>query len=237
MIDKTFSSVEEAISDIQDGATIMIGGFGGAGTPVNLVSALAERGVTELTLICNSFNNFLPMTDATHAGKIKKAYLSYPLYPYGDREPPAFCKLAQAGDIEVEVVPQGTLTERIRAGGAGIAAFYLRVGLGTIVAEGKETQVFDGQEYLMERALKADFALIKAHQADRWGNLTYRLAARNFNPVMATAATVTIAEVDEVVDLGTINPEAVVTPGIHVDRVVKVEKKVAVFSRRLPGGN
>lgn len=221
MLNKIVDTVDEAIADIGDGASIMVGGFSVAGTPHNLVAAVSRKGVKNITLIGNAFSQFLASTDALG---VKKVICTVPL-------PHAFAwgtspvdQGIREGRIEVELNPQGTFVERIRAGGAGILGFYTPVGVGTIIAEGKEQRVFNGVECLLELPLKADFALIKADKADRFGNLVYRMAQRNFNPLMATAAKTTIVEVDEIVPLGSLSPEVVDTPGIYVRRVVKVPK-------------
>ena len=223
-MDKVLASPEEAVADIQDGSTIMFGGFGVAGIPFTLIKALYERGVKGITAITNSPGGRLEDFDLSVLFKkrqISKVVASYPVYA---GKVNAFEELYQKGGVELEVVPQGTFAERIRAGGAGIPGFYTPTGVGTVAEEGKEKRNFNGREYLLELALKADFALIKAHKADRLGNLIYRMTARNFNPVMATAAAITIAEVDEIIEVGGLDPESVVTPGIYVDRIIKGEK-------------
>jgi len=216
------STAREAVSDVHDGATVMIGGFGVIqGWPASLVRALRERGSRDLTLICNTpgVGPTSPQQLAEN-GQIAKLVASYAAYP---TQPTVIEAGIKAGDIEFELVPQGTLIERVRAGGAGLAAFYTPTGVGTQVAEGKELREFDGQPFVLETGLRADFALVRAARADRAGNLIYRGAGRNFNPVIATAARVTIAEVDEVVEPGALDPEAIVTPGVFVDRVVCCE--------------
>jgi len=223
-MDKVLESPEEAVSDIQDGSAIMFGGFGVAGIPFTLIKALYERGTKSITAITNSPGGRLEDFDLSILFKkrqISKVIASYPVYA---GKVNAFEELYERGEVELELVPQGTFAERIRAGGAGIPGFYTPTGVGTVAEEDKEKRSFNGREYLLELALKADFALIKAHKADRMGNLTYRMTARNFNPVMATAATITIAEVDEIVEVGELDPESVVTPGIYVDRIIKGEK-------------
>lgn len=228
-MNKIFSSPEEAIADVADGSSIMFGGFGVCGVPFTLIRALYEKGTKDITAITNSPGGRIENHDVSilfQRGQVKKVIASYPVYA---GKFSMFEQKYLAGEVELEMVPQGTFVERIRAGGAGIAGFYTPAGAGTVAAEGKEKRLFDGTEYLFEVALKADFALIKAHKADRLGNLTYRMTARNFNPVMATAASVTIAEVDEIVEVGELDPEAVVTPGIFVDRVVKGEKYEVEF--------
>jgi 3-oxoacid CoA-transferase subunit A len=223
-MDKVISSPEEAVADIVDGSTIMFGGFGVGGIPFTLIKALYEKGTKGITAITNSPGGRLEDFDLSvlfRKRQISKVIASYPVY---SGKVNAFEELYLKGEVELELVPQGTLAERIRAGGAGIPGFYTPTGVGTIAEEGKEKRTFDGREHLLELALRADFALIKAHRADKMGNLTYRMTARNFNPVMATAAAITIAEVDEIVEVGELDPESVVTPGIYVDRVIKGEK-------------
>ncbi len=223
-MNKVFSSPEEAVADIADGSTIMFGGFGVTGIPFTLIRALCKKGTKNITAVSNSPGGRLEDSDLSilfRNRQIKKMVASYPVY--ADKVS-VFEQQYLKGEVELEMVPQGTLAERIRAGGAGTAGFYTPTGVGTIVAEGKEKRTFDGKEYLLELALRADFALIKAHKADRMGNLTYRMSARNFNPVMATAARVTIAEVDEIVEVGELDPETIITPGIFVERIVKGEK-------------
>jgi 3-oxoacid CoA-transferase subunit A len=223
-MDKVLVSPEEAVKDIQDGSTIMFGGFGVAGIPFTLVKALYEKGTKGITAITNSPGGRLEDFDLSilfRRRQISKVIASYLVYT---GKVNAFEELYQKGEVELELVPQGTFAERIRAGGAGIPAFYTPTGVGTVAGEGKEKRTFGGREYLLEHALRADFALIKAHRADGMGNLTYRMTARNFNPVMATAADVTIAEVDEIVEVGELDPESVVTPGIYVSRIIRGEK-------------
>lgn len=224
MMNKVVSSPEEAVADIPDGSTIMFGGFGMTGIPFTLLQALYKKGTKNITAISNSPGGRLEDLDLSilfRHGQIKKVIASYPVYA---GKVNLFEQQYLKGEVELEMVPQGTFAERIRAGGAGIAGFYTPTGVGTIVAEGKEKRTFDGEEYLLELALKADFALIKAHKADSRGNLTYHMTARNFNPLMAMAAKVTIAEVDEIVEVGELDPEVIVTPGIFVDRIVKGKK-------------
>ncbi|HEY42087.1 MAG TPA: CoA transferase subunit A [Dehalococcoidia bacterium] len=223
-MDKVLVSPQEAVKDIQDGSTIMFGGFGVAGIPFALIKALYEKGTKGITAITNSPGGRLEDFDLSilfRKRQISKVIASYPVYAGKIN---AFEELYQKSEVELEVVPQGTFAERIRAGGAGIPGFYTPTGVGAVAGEGKEKRIFDDREYLLERALRADFALIKAYKADRMGNLIYRMTARNFNPVMATAAAVTIAEVDEIVEVGELDPESVVTPGIYVSRIVKGEK-------------
>ena len=218
-MDKTISSLAEAVSQIGDGATIMIGGFGGAGAPIELIHALIDHGPKDLTVINNNAGNGrIGIAAMIDAGLVRKMVCSFPR----SSDPRAFTDTYLAGKIELELVPQGTLAERIRAGGAGIPAFFTPTAFGTELAEGKPIGEFDGRSFVQERWLKADFALVKAELGDRHGNLTYRLAGRNFNPLMCMAATTTIAQVSRIVELGGIDPEQVITPGIFVDRVVEV---------------
>jgi 3-oxoacid CoA-transferase subunit A len=223
-LNKVFASVEEAIADITDGVTLMLGGFGLCGIPENLIAALVGKGLRNLHTISNNMGvDGFGMGRMLEAGMIASHIGSY----VGENK--LLEELVIAGKLKVTLVPQGTLAERIRAGGAGIPAFFTPTGAGTIVAEGKEVREFHGRPYVMEEALTADFALIKAWKGDRLGNLVYRKTARNFNPVMATAARCTIAEVEELVEAGEIDPELVVTPGVYVKRVVKG----AVFEKRI----
>lgn len=219
MIDKTCSTVEDAVAPLRDGATVMIGGFGLAGMPSALIDALIAHGARELTIVNNNAGNGeTGLAALLKARRVRKIICSFPR----QTDSYVFDALYRAGDIELELVPQGNLAERIRAAGAGIGGFYTPTGYGTRLAEGKETREIDGRQYVFETPLKADFALIKAHRADRWGNLVYRKTARNFGPIMASAAATTIVQVDQIVGLGEIDPETVVTPGIFVDRVVAV---------------
>jgi 3-oxoacid CoA-transferase subunit A len=205
-----------AIQDIQDGATIMMGGFGLCGVPENLIAALAEKAAKDLTIISNNAGiDGFGIGVLLERRQVKKMISTY----VGENH--LFERLAISGELEVELVPQGTFAERIRAGGAGIPGFYTPTGFGTLVERGKETREFDGRAYVLERALHADFAFVKAWKGDRWGNLVYRKTARNFNPVMATAADVSIAEVEEIVALGALEPDSVHTPAIYVNRIVK----------------
>ena len=223
-MNKVFDTIDEAIGDVFDGASIMIGGFGDAGLPTNLIVALHRKGTGNITVISNNAGRAANVYDLNllfKANQVRKLVAAFPVPPGG---PTAFAQRYLAGEVELELVPQGTLAERIRAGGAGIGAFYTRTGVGTVVAEGKEKMVIGGKEYLLELPLRADFAFIKAYKGDRMGNLIYRMTARNFNPIMATAANVTIAEIEELVQVGELDPEAIVTPGIFVDRVVVVPR-------------
>lgn len=218
MINKIVASVEAAVEGIRDGSTVMIGGFG-VGQPFQLIEALTEQGATDLTLVANNAGiGRAGLARLLDLGRVRKMICSYPR----TADPIVFDTLYKAGRIELELVPQGTLAERIRAAGAGIPGFYTATGYGTKLAEGKETREFDGRHYVFERALHADVALIEAWQGDRWGNLTYREAGRNFNPVMATAAKLTIAQVHHTVELGTLEPNSVVSAGIFVDRIVHI---------------
>ena len=217
MIQKIIPCAAEAVRDIPNGATVLVSGFGDAGLPIYLLDALAEHGAKDLTIISNNAGNSgIGISKLIGLGQVRKMVCSFPRQP----ESGAFDDLYRAGKIELELVPQGTLAERIRAGGAGIGGFYTPTGYGTELAKGKDTRVIDGVNHIYEEAIKADYALIKAHKGDRWGNLTYHATGRNFGPVMATAARCTIAQVNEVVELGDLHPEVIVTPGIFVKRVV-----------------
>lgn len=212
-------SADEAVAGIEDGATVLIGGFGLAGMPVELIDALLRQGATDLTAVSNNAGNGDTGLAALLAkGRVRKVVCSFPR----QSDSWVFDGLYRAGRIELELVPQGNLAERIRAAGAGIGAFFCPTGVGTPLAEGKETRVIDGRTYVLEHPIKGDVALVKAHRADRMGNLFYRKTARNFGPVMATAARLTVAQVSEVVEPGGIDPEVVITPGIYVDRIVAV---------------
>ena len=218
-MDKTIGSLADAVAGINDGTTVMIGGFGGSGAPIELIHALIDKGSKNLTVINNNAGNgSIGIAAMIEAGMVRKMICSFPR----SSDPRAFTEKYMAGDIELELVPQGTLAERIRAGGAGIPAFYTPTAYGTELAEGKAVAEFDGRPYVQERWLKADFALIKAHLGDKHGNLTYRMAARNFNPLMCMAAAKTIVQVSQIVPLGGIEPENVITPGIFVDSLVEV---------------
>ena len=215
-MNKVFASADEAIADIKDGATIMVGGFGLCGIPENLIRALVKKGVKELNTISNNVGvDEFGLGLMLYAGQIRSHKGSY----VGENK--LLEEMVLTGKINLELIPQGTFAERIRAGGAGIPAFFTPAGFGTVVAEGKETREFDGRPYVMEHALKADFALIKAWKGDRWGNLAYRKTARNFNPMMATAAKVTIAEVEHLVEPGEIDPDLVHTPSVYVKRIIQ----------------
>ena len=219
MINKVVTSVKEAISDIYDGATIMIGGFGEAGSPIELIHALIDHGAKGLTVVSNNTGSGHIGLAALISHQVRKMICSFPR----TANSMVFPELYRKGQIELELVPQGTLAERIRAGGAGIPAFYTPTALNTKLSEGKEIRNINGREYLLEYAIKADFALVKSESADRYGNLTYHATARNFGPIMCTASRVAIVQTRSIVDLGTINPESVITPGIYVQRVVEVK--------------
>lgn len=219
MINKHISSVKAAVADIFDGATVMIGGFGEAGSPIELIHALIDQGAKNLTVVNNNTGSgHVGLAALIESGQVGKMICSFPRTANST----VFPDLYRAGKIELELVPQGTLAERIRAGGAGVPAFYTATSVGTPLAEGKEHREFDQRHYVLERGLKADFALIKAQQADRYGNLTYSKTARNFSPIMAMAAATTIVQTSEQVSAGDINPEHVITPGIFVNRIVSV---------------
>lgn len=217
MIDKTHPSIASAVAGITDGSTLMVGGFGTAGMPSALIDGLIALAPRDLTIISNNAGNGdTGLAALLQAGCVRKVICSFPR----QSDSYVFDALYRAGKIELEVVPQGNLAERIRAAGSGIGAFYSPTGYGTLLAEGKETREIDGRQYVLEMPLHADFALIKAHHGDRWGNLTYRKAARNFGPIMAMAAKTAIVQVDRIVELGELDPEHIVTPGIFVQRVV-----------------
>jgi 3-oxoadipate CoA-transferase alpha subunit len=218
MIDKTFESLERAVADVHDGATVMIGGFGNAGMPAALIDALIAQGARELTIVNNNAGNGdTGLAALLAARRVRKIICSFPRQADSHH----FDALYRAGEIELELTPQGNLAERIRAAGAGIGGFFTPTGYGTLLAEGKETRLIDGRHYVFETPIHADFALIKALRGDRWGNLVYRKTARNFGPIMAMAAKTTIAQVVDIVPLGELDPEVIVTPGIFVQRVVK----------------
>ena len=221
MINKLFPSAEAALADVHDGATVMIGGFGTAGLPSELIDALIERGSRELTIVNNNAGNGeTGLAALLAARRVRKIICSFPRQADSHH----FDALYRAGEIELELVPQGNLAERIRAAGAGIGGFFTPTGYGTDLAKGKETREIDGKMHVLEAPIRADFALIKAERGDRWGNLTYRMTARNFGPIMATAANVTVATVHEAVALGELDPEAIVTPGLFVQRIVAVAR-------------
>ena len=223
MINKIAGSPAAALADVHDGATVMIGGFGTAGLPNELIDALIAHGCRDLTIVNNNAGNGDTGLAALLAAKrVRKIICSFPRQADSHH----FDRLYRAGQIELELVPQGNLAERIRAAGAGIGGFFTPTGYGTDLAKGKETRVIDGRGYVLEAPIHADFALIKAERGDRWGNLTYRMTARNFGPIMAMAARVAVASVHEVVELGELDPEAVVTPGLFVQRVVRIERAI-----------
>jgi len=236
MINKLVGSVRDAVADIFDGATVMIGGFGEAGSPIELVHALIDQGARNLTVVSNN-------TGSGHVGlaalienrQVRKMICSFPR----SANSRVFPELYRNGEIELELVPQGTLAERIRAGGAGIPAFYTPASVNTPLAEGKETRMFDGKAYVLEYGIRADFSLVKCRRADRYGNLTYNKTARNFGPIMCTAADITIVQAGMIAEPGAIDPEVVVTPGIFVQRVVHVshpahESQLVAENRRYP---
>jgi 3-oxoadipate CoA-transferase alpha subunit len=228
MINKIVPSATAAVADIHDGATVMIGGFGTAGMPSELIDALIDRGARDLTIVNNNAGNGdIGLAALLKAKRVRKIVCSFPRQV----DSHVFDALYRAGEIELELVPQGNLAERIRAAGAGIGAFFTPTGYGTLLAEGKETREIDGKHYVLEYPIRADFALIKALRGDRWGNLVYRKTARNFGPIMAAAAKCAIAQVREIVNLGDLDPEAVVTPGIYVRRVVEVPAAVKVVAQ------
>ena len=226
-MNKVVRDAREAVADIPDGATIMMGGFGLCGIPENLVAAIRDKGVRNLTVISNNAG-----VDGYALGlllenrQIRKMISTY----VGENQ--LFEKLVLSGELEVELVPQGTFAERIRAGGAGVAGFFTPTGYGTLIAEGKETREFDGRMYVLERGLKADFAFVKAWKGDKWGNLVYRKTARNFNPVMATAGRVTIAEVEHLVEVGALEPDSIHTPAIYVQRIFRGKDYIKRIEKR-----
>ena len=227
MIDKSMNSAAAAVADIRDGASVMIGGFGTAGMPDELIDALIARGTSDLTIINNNAGNGETGVAALiKAGRVRKIICSFPRQSDSHH----FDARYRAGEIELELVPQGNLAARIQAAGAGLGAIFTPTGYGTLLAEGKETREIDGKQHVLEYPIHADFALIKAHKGDRWGNLVYRKTARNFGPIMAMAAKCTIAQVGEIVPLGAIDPEVVVTPGIFVQRVVEIPPSPAIAS-------
>jgi 3-oxoacid CoA-transferase subunit A len=234
-MNKLVANADEAVKDVFDGAAIMVGGFGLCGIPENLIRALVRKGVKNLTTISNNVGvDGLGMGLLLAAGQIRRHIGTY----VGENK--LLEKMVLEGKVDLQLVPQGTFSERIRAGGAGIPAFYTPTGVGTMVAENKETREFEGRTYLMEHALKADFALVKAWKGDRWGNLVYRKTARNFNPMMATAGKVTIAEVERLVDIGELEPDSIHTPSVFVQRIFQgelYEKRIERRTVRPPAGN
>ena len=232
MLDKRVSCVVQAVSDVFDGATVMVGGFGDAGSPVELLHAMIDKGARELTIISNNAGSGTTgLAALIGTGRVTKVVCSFPRTANST----VFADLYSKGRIALELVPQGTLAERIPAGGAGIAAFFTPTGVGTVMAEGKEQRIIDGRAYVLEHALVADFALIKARRGDRYGNLQYNKTARNFGPIMAMAAQTTIAQVSNVCPAAMMNPESVVTPGIFVQRVVNVPNRGHEAPRGAPG--
>ena len=222
MIDKTVQSFEAAVADIRDGATILIGGFGNAGMPSELIDALIGHSARDLTIVNNNAGNAdTGLAALLKTKRVRKILCSFPR----QADSWVFDGLYRAGELELELVPQGNLACRIEAGGAGLGAIFTPTGYGTLLAKGKETRRIDGRDYVLEMPIRGDYALIKAEKGDRWGNLTYRKAARNFGPIMARAAKCTIAQVREVVPLGALDPEVIVTPGIFVQRVVPTRKQ------------
>ncbi|MFF5343663.1 3-oxoacid CoA-transferase subunit A [Streptomyces althioticus] len=216
------ATTDEAVAGVEDGSTVLVGGFGLAGMPFDLIDALIRQGAGDLTVVSNNAGNGdVGLAALLKAGRVRKVICSFPR----QSDSYVFDELYRAGRVELEVVPQGTLAERMRAGGAGIGGFYSPVGVGTPLAEGKETREIDGRTYVLEFPIKGDVALISAHRADTLGNLVYRKTARNFGPVMATAAATVVAQVTEIVEPGRIDPETVVTPGIFVDRLVRAEAR------------
>jgi len=226
-MDKVYPSIDDAVADIPDGASIAIGGFFTAGTPAQLIQALARKGARNLTVICQQMGpGSEDLTKLVLQGQVKKAICTYPFYRSATRGANSpFEKMVCAGKIELEVYPMGTFIEKLRAAGAGIAAFYTLTGVGTVVEQGKEKREFNGREYLLELALKPDYAFVYAWKGDRMGNIVCRKTARNYNPEMAAAAGITIASVEEVVETGVLDPDKVHIPGIYVQRVVKVERQ------------
>jgi 3-oxoadipate CoA-transferase, alpha subunit len=219
VVNKIVPGLREALAGIHDGATIMIGGFGNAGMPRELIDGLIDQGATDLTIVNNNAGNGdTGLAALLAACRVKKIVCSFPR----QADSHVFDGLYRSGELELELTPQGNLAERIRAAGAGVGAFFSPTGYGTLLAEGKETRLINGKNYVLEYPIHADFALIKALKADRWGNLVYRKAARNFGPIMAMAASCTIVQVDQVVELGELDPEVIVTPGIFVQRIVQV---------------
>jgi 3-oxoacid CoA-transferase subunit A len=227
-VDKRISSADDAIIDLHDGATILMGGFGLCGIPENLIAAVRRKGTMDLTIVSNNagvddFGIGLLLQNR----QVKKMVSTY----VGENK--LFEQLVSSGELQLELNPQGTFSERIRAGGAGIPAFYTPTGYGTMVAEGKETREFDGRHYVLERGIRGDFAFVKAWKGDRWGNLIYRKTARNFNPMMATAADYVIAEVEQVVELGELDPDNVHTPGIYINAVFQGQNYEKRIERRI----
>jgi len=226
MIDKVLASADDAVRDVSDGATLVVGGFGLCGIPENLIAALVRRGVRNLTIVSNNCGvDDWGLGLLLRTRQIRKMVSSY----VGENA--EFERQFLSGELEVELVPQGTLAERMRAGGAGIPGFYTPAGVGTLVAEGKETRTFDGRDYLLERGVVGDFAIVAAWKGDRLGNLVYRKSARNFNPMAATAGKITIAEVEELVEVGELDPESVHTPGVYVNRMIVLPRQKRIERR------
>jgi 3-oxoacid CoA-transferase subunit A len=226
-MDKTFADADAALHDLRDGVTLLSGGFGLCGNPENCIAAIHKKGTRNLTIVSNNCGvDDKGLGVLLAAGQVRKMISSY----VGENK--IFERLFLEGKLEVELCPQGTLAERVRAGGAGIPAFYTPTGFGTKAAEGKETRVFDGRNYVLERAIRGEFAIVKAWKGDRWGNLIYRKTARNFNPMMATAAEITIAEVEELVEPGQLDPDAIHTPGIYVKRIFQGKNYVKPIEQR-----
>lgn len=221
MINKIARTIAEALAGVKDGATVLIGGFGTAGIPNELIDGLIEQGAKDLTVVNNNAGNGdVGLPALLKTGRVRKIICSFPRQV----DSYVFDALYRSGKLELELVPQGNLAERIRAGGAGIGAFYCPTGYGTELAKGAETREIDGRHYVLEYPIRGDLALVKAETGDRWGNLVYRKTARNFGPVMATAASTTVASVHQIVELGALDPESIVTPGIHVSKIVKIER-------------
>jgi len=219
MIDKVIDDAVQALARVKDGATVLIGGFGGAGVPNELIDALIAQGAKDLTMVSNNAGSSeIGLAALLKAGRVRKVICSFPR----QADSYVFDELYRGRKVELELVPQGNLAERLRAAGAGIGAFFTRTGFGTELARGKEIREIDGQGYVLEFPIHGDLALVKAEKGDRWGNLTYRKAARNFGPVMATAATLTVASVHEILELGELDPEHVITPSVFVDHIVKI---------------
>jgi 3-oxoadipate CoA-transferase alpha subunit len=221
MINKIAPSIEAALADVKDGSTVMIGGFGTAGIPNELIDGLIAQGAKDLVIVNNNAGNAdTGLAALLKAGRVRKIICSFPR----QADSYVFDELYRSGKLELELVPQGNLAERIRAAGAGVGAFFSPTGYGTDLAKGKETREINGKHYVLEMPIYGDVALIRAEKGDRWGNLVYRKAARNFGPVMATAARLTVATVHEVVELGALDPESVVTPGIFVSKIVRIDR-------------
>ncbi len=219
MINKIVQAMADAMAGIKDGSTVLVGGFGDVGQPLHLLDGLIEQGAKDLTVVSNNSGvGRVGLARLFSVGRVRKVICSFPR----SSDPVVFEELYRAGELELEIVPQGTMAERMRAAGAGIPAFFTPTAVGTKLAEGKESREFNGRTYILENALRGDLALVEAWQADRWGNLTYKDSGRNFNPVMAMAADLTIVQSQHMVELGDLNPEHIVTPGVYVDRVIHV---------------